>query len=173
MISEPDTGIPDKETGTDIGRTKSREQARVEVDVVGLANRLRPVILQINRQLRRELHSLGVGSSQVSLLVNIRDNPGIGVGELATLEQLSAPSVCNHIDRLEKATLVTRTRGAGGDGRRVGLQITAEGSRVLRTIRSRRTAWLATRIERLPGSDIRRLDGAVDALAALLDQTAL
>ena len=90
------------------------------LDPVTVANRLRPVLLHLNRHLRQELHALGIGSSQVSLLAAIQANPGIGVGELATREGTSAPSVCNHIDRLEASGLVTRTREDGGDRRRVG-----------------------------------------------------
>ena len=66
-----------------------------------MANGLRPVLLHLNRHLRRELHALGLGSSQVSLLATIQGTPGIGVGDLAAREGTSAPSVSNHIDRLE------------------------------------------------------------------------
>src|SRR5450631_457497 len=72
--------------------------AAAGLDPVAIANRLRPVVVHLNRHLRRELHALGVGSSQVSLLASIHDRPGIGVGELAANEGTSAPSVCNHID---------------------------------------------------------------------------
>src|SRR2546427_3362340 len=116
-------------------------------DPVAVANRLRPVLVQLSRQLRRELHLLGVSAGQVSLLGAIRDTPGIGVADLAAREGMSAPSICSHIDRLEASGLVTRTRDETGDRRRVGLRITAEGARVLRTVRSRRTAWLAARLE--------------------------
>jgi hypothetical protein len=36
-------------------------------DPVAVANRLRPVLLKLNRELRREIHSLGVTGGQVSL----------------------------------------------------------------------------------------------------------
>src|ERR1700676_2081128 len=75
------------------------------LDPVVVANRLRPVLLHLNRHLRRELHALGIGSSQVSLLSSISKTPGIGVAELAAREGTSAPSISNHIDRLEAAGL--------------------------------------------------------------------
>jgi len=53
----------------------------VAADPTVLANRLRPVLLQLNRQLRREIHSLGVTGGQVSLLVQIKYHPGIGIRE--------------------------------------------------------------------------------------------
>lgn len=139
------------------------------LDPVAVANRLRPVLLHLNRHLRRELHALGLGGSQVSLLSAIHASPGIGVAELATLEGTSAPSVSNHIDRLQTSGLVTRTRG-GGDRRRVGLTCTAEGARVLRAVRSRRTAWLAARLRDLPDAQLTAIDGALAGLAALVER---
>jgi DNA-binding MarR family transcriptional regulator len=142
------------------------------LDPVAVANGLRPVLLHLNRHLRRELHSMGVGSSQVSLLAAIQGNPGIGVGELAAREGTSAPSVSNHIDRLEAAGLVTRSRVDGGDRRRVGLAVTAEGARVLRAVRSRRTAWLAARLRDLPDDQLRAVDAAIPGLRALVERPA-
>ena len=146
--------------------------AAAGLDPVAIANRLRPVVVHLNRHLRRELHALGVGSSQVSLLASIHDKPGIGVGELAANEGTSAPSVCNHIDRLEASGLVTRTR-AGDDKRRVGLTCTADGARVLRAVRSGRTAWLAARLRDLPEDQLRAIDAAMAGLSALVDRSAL
>ncbi|MGH7721620.1 MAG: MarR family winged helix-turn-helix transcriptional regulator [Candidatus Dormibacteria bacterium] len=140
------------------------------LDPVAIANRLRPVLLHLNRHLRRELHALGIGGSQISLLAAIHSTPGIGVAELASREGTSAPSVCNHIDRLEATGLVTRSRGGGGDRRRVGLTCTAEGGRVLRTVRSRRTAWLAARLRGLPPDQLRSIDSAMAGLGALVER---
>lgn len=140
------------------------------LDPVTIANHLRPVLLHLNRHLRRELHALGVGSSQVSLLAAINATPGIGVAELAAREGTSAPSISNHIDRLEASGLVTRTRGGSGDRRRVGLNCTPEGQRVLRAVRSRRTAWLATRLRELPAEQLRAIDAAIDGLSALVER---
>src|ERR1700676_3112298 len=75
---------------------------------VDIANRLRPVLLHLNRHLRREVHTSGVSPGQLSLLGLIDGNPGIGVAELATREGTSMPSVCSHIDRLEASGLITR-----------------------------------------------------------------
>src|ERR671931_2335979 len=127
-------------------------------DPVALANRLRPVLLQINRHLRREVHPLGVTGGQVSLLVSIKRAPGIGVRELAAVEGISPAGMSGHVDRLEKAGLVARAHGSGGDRRRVGLSVTAEGERVLRLVRSRRTAWLAARLRRLDPAQLEALD---------------
>jgi DNA-binding MarR family transcriptional regulator len=140
------------------------------LDPVAVANKLRPVLLHLNRHLRQELHALGLGGSQVSLLGAIHGSPGIGVAELATREGTSAPSVCSHIDRLEASGLVIRTRVEEGDRRRVGLTCTPEGARALRTVRSRRTAWLAARLRDLPEDQLRAIENAMGGLRALLER---
>jgi DNA-binding MarR family transcriptional regulator len=142
--------------------------AIVSADALSIANRLRPVLLQLGRELRREVHPLGVTGGQVSLLVAIRKAPGIGVRELAARENVSAAAMSRHVSRLGKAGLVRRDEGTGGDGRRVGLELTKEGERVLRLVRSRRTAWLAARLESLDEGELEAIDDAVNALAALL-----
>src|SRR5438874_11714441 len=89
-------------------------------NTVGLANALRPVLLKINRELRRELHAIGVSAGQVSLLEQIRKSPGIGVSELAERERMSTPGMSGHVERLVKAGLVERARAEGGDRPRGG-----------------------------------------------------
>ena|SRR5262245_27349963 len=137
-------------------------------DSVSLANELRPVLLQLARQLRREVHPLGVTGGQVSLLDSIRRSPGIGVRSLAGLEGVSPAAMCRHVDRLESAGLVRRKPREGGDRRRVGLELTGEAERVLRLVRSRRTAWLAARLKRLSPAQLEAVESAIEPLAALL-----
>jgi DNA-binding MarR family transcriptional regulator len=136
-------------------------------DPVALANRLRPVLLKLNRQLRRETHSLGVSGSQISLLIDVQKRPGIGVRELAELEGMSAPGMSKAVDRLERAGLLRRE--AGSDRRRVGLVVTEEGQRVLRSVKSRRTAWLAARLKRLSAAELAAIEAAIDPLGRLLE----
>ena len=140
-------------------------------DSVAIANRLRPVLLHVNRHLRRELHVLGVSAGQVSILAAIRDRPGLGVAELAACEGTSVPSMSVHIDRLESGGLVTRRREDAADRRRVGLTLTAEGTRVLRTVRSRRTAWLAERLAALSAEEREAIARAIAPLAALVNRS--
>ncbi len=139
---------------------------------VEVANRLRPVLLHLSRHLRREVGSLGVTAGQVSLLAAIQAQPGVGVGELAAREAMSAPAVCGHLDRLEDAGLVARERATDGDRRRVGLTVTGAGVEILHEARSRRTAWLADRLRTVPPADLRLIDEAAAALRRLLDQAA-
>lgn len=135
---------------------------------VQVANRLRPPLLKIARELRRETRTLGITGGQATLLYLIHKSAGIGVRELADAEAISAPAMSGYVDRLEAAGLVTRTR-SGVDRRRVGLTLTPAGERVLRAVRSRRTAWLAARLEALEPDERARIDAAVGPLQKLLE----
>lgn len=146
--------------------TLSTSQASVTI-----ANRLRPVLLQLNRQLRRELAPLGITGGQAALLYAIRKNPGIGIRDLAAREGMSGPGMTAYVDRLERAGLVRRTR-ASGDRRRVELEVTAEGLRILRSARARRTAWLAARLKRLEPHELAAVDEAIGPLERLLEEDA-
>jgi DNA-binding MarR family transcriptional regulator len=140
-------------------------------DPVTVANGLRPTLLHLNRRLRKELAPLGITGGQASLLWAIRTNPGIGVRELAELEGVSAPAMTAYVDRLEAAGLVARRRSER-DRRRVELALTDGGARVLRSARSRRTAWLAARLQRLDPDELEAVEAALPALRRLIEDDA-
>jgi DNA-binding MarR family transcriptional regulator len=140
---------------------------QVANDTTTLANRLRPLLLRIARELRREIHSLGVTGGQVSLLVQIKKRPGITASELADLERISAPGMSGHIVRLETAGLIERTRAA--DRRRIGLTVTVAGDKVLSDVRKRRTAWLAKRLKALGDDEREAIEAALPALERLME----
>jgi len=132
-----------------------------------LASRLRPVVLQLARELRRELAPLGITGGQAALLAAIRKDPGIGVAGLAAREGTSVPVMSGYVARLEAAGLVQRTRSTV-DRRRYGLTLTDAGERITRAARRRRTAWLAARLERLPDDDRATIEEALAPLERLL-----
>jgi DNA-binding MarR family transcriptional regulator len=139
------------------------------VDSVELANRLRPVLLQLNRHLRREAHAEGITGGQAALLAQIRSYPELGVRGLAAREGVSAPAMTRYLDRMEKAGLVVRTRSAE-DARRIRLALTPKGVRALRSVRRRRTAWLAECLDRLSREELAAVDEAIEPLLRLVEE---
>jgi DNA-binding MarR family transcriptional regulator len=135
---------------------------------VDVANGLRPTLFHLNRRLRKELAPLGVTGGQASLLWAIRSSPGIGIRELAAHEGVSPPAMTAYVDRLEAAGLVARRRSER-DRRRVELELTETGARVLRSVRSRRTAWLAARLRRLEPDELEAVERALPALRKLIE----
>ena len=72
------------------------------------------------------------------------------------------------IARLEKAGLVSRTIDLH-DRRRQALTLTPEGERILRTLRTRRTVWLAARLKRLSPEQLAAVEAAIEPLSELLE----
>jgi DNA-binding MarR family transcriptional regulator len=142
------------------------EATKQTMDVMAVADRLRPTVLQLARELRREKIA-GVSPHQVGLMVAIKYAPGVTVGELAADERVSTAAMSKRVSRLERDGLVTRTTD-DADRRRTGLTLTDEGQRTLRRVRSRRTAWLASRLDTLSAEELTRVGAAVDALSHLL-----
>jgi DNA-binding MarR family transcriptional regulator len=142
---------------------------RTRTDTLTIADQLRPTLLRVGRELRREARALGASPEQVSLLVTIKYSPGIGIRELAARERVSPPAMSNHVDRLERDGLVERTPSPD-DRRRVGLTLTDEGQRLLRRVRSRRTAWLASRLAALSDEELEAVAAAVEPLSRLLPE---
>jgi DNA-binding MarR family transcriptional regulator len=132
-----------------------------------LAEDLRPALVRLARELRRETEQLGVTSRQASLLWLVRRRPGLSLRSLAEAEGISAPSLSGHLDRLEALELVVRVRSSG-DRRRVGVELTDDGERLLRRIRARRTTWLTDRLEELDDAALADVARAIPALRRLV-----
>ena len=148
-------------------RATTTQGTRTAVEVTAVADGLRPALLRLGRELRREGRIAGLSPEQVSILVSIKYAPGICAADLAAGERVSAAAMSKLVSRLERDGLVTRTQSAD-DRRRVGLTLTEEGQRVLRRVRSRRTAWLATRLRELDPEELDAVAAAVEPLTQLL-----
>jgi DNA-binding MarR family transcriptional regulator len=137
----------------------------VNVDPADLAQRVRPAVTRLARLLRQQ----GDGSLSPTLSATLwtisREGP-LTLGELAAHEQVAAPTITKAVSRLEADGLVTR-RADPSDGRVCRVTISAAGRRRLDASRSRKTAWLTTRLAGLPDEDLERLAAAVDVLERL------
>lgn len=138
-----------------------------ETDTVALADALRPALLRISRRLRQEGQKVGLSAQDALVLGHIKRHPGIGVCDLAELEQLARPSMSSQVKRLEAEGWITRS-GDATDGRRSGLTITGVGRRKLDAIRQQRNDWLAARLARLAPSERACLSAAAQALLKLM-----
>ena len=107
----------------------------------------------------------------MTLLWLVKRSPGLTLRALAAEEAISAPALSGHVDRLERAGLIVRVRSAV-DRRRVGLELTTDGERLLRRVRERRTAWLADRLGTLDPDQLAAIQAAVEPLSELIERTA-
>jgi DNA-binding MarR family transcriptional regulator len=143
----------------------------VTLTAESVAADLRPVLLRLARELRKETEQLGVTARQTTLLWLVKRSPGLSLAELAAEEGISAPAMSGHVDRLERAGLLERERSSD-DRRRVGLRLTDEGERLMRRVRARRTTWLADRLRALEPNELEAVDAALPALLLLVEPDA-
>ena len=135
-----------------------------------LAEALRTALKGLVRQMRRdtERQEQGLSLMQSLLLHQIHEHPGIGVAELARMQQVRSPTMSGQVKALEEAGLVERAPHAD-DRRRSGLRVSPAGIQALQQLRDRRHDWLSQRIARLSPAQLDALAGAIDALNILAD----
>jgi DNA-binding MarR family transcriptional regulator len=143
--------------------------SEVTVSHEQVASELRPVLLRLARELRKETEQLGITARQATLLWLVKRSPGLSLAELAAEEGISPPALSGHVDRLERAGLLERVRSSE-DRRRVGLRLTEEGVRVMRNVRARRTTWLAERLRVLDPEELAAVDAAMPALLRVVGE---
>ena len=145
--------------------TTRRQEATPIPDPVEVAGRLRLSITRLARILRQQ-DQLGLTPTLTAALATIAREGPLTLGELAASEQVSPPTVTRVVGKLETAGLVHR-RPDPRDGRVSRVELSPAGRRQLETGRTRRTAWLATRLRDLPPEDLVRLEEAAGVLERL------
>ena len=129
-----------------------------------LASRLRLAVMRLARVLRQKAQD-PITPSQLSALVSVERDGPVTLGELAALESVQPPTMTRIVTALEEQALVERT--ADQADRRVSrLSITAAGRKLLEKNRSRKTAYLASRMRGLSSEEREVLERA----AALLER---
>jgi DNA-binding MarR family transcriptional regulator len=134
--------------------------------VPDLAGHLRLTIVRTARRLRQEAGT-GLSPALAAALSTVERYGPLTPSEVATRERIQRPTVTRVLGRLEDAGLVARTRDPQ-DGRSSLVSITPAGSQLLAELRSRKTAFLARRLERLGAEDRATLERAAVILERML-----
>ena len=122
-----------------MARVKSK---KTEEDAfAGTADRLHSAAIHLLRRLRVRDRESGVGPAQLSALSVLVFGGPRSMGELADAEQVRPPTMSRIVAGLERAGLVRRQ--ATEDGRRVRLEASAKGTKILQAGRQRRVESLA------------------------------
>lgn len=152
------------------GRATTTAPLAAEVAPEVLAARLRLTNARLARRVRRE--ALGGGedltASRLAALATIDDLGPITLGELAAVEQVQPPSMTRIVARLEETGLAAREVDAN-DRRIVRVRITEQGRQTLERSRTKKAAFLATRVARLSPEARGVLADALPVLEALID----
>jgi DNA-binding MarR family transcriptional regulator len=128
---------------------------------------LRWGITRMARRLRQEAGT-DLGPSQVAALATIERHGPLSPSELAELERIKRPTATRILRHLDDADLVERVKDPE-DGRGSILTITAAGRTHLKRLRARKTAYLATRLDKLAAEDRLTLERAAELLEGMLE----
>ena len=141
--------------------TKTRQDHDLE-----LPARLRLAITRTARRLRQEAGT-SLGPSQAAALATIERHGPLAPSELATRERIKRPTATRILASLTGLGLVDRIPDPS-DRRCAIVSINPAGRALLRRLRQRKTAYLATRLRELPAEDVAALERAADVLEDLL-----
>lgn len=126
-----------------------------------LANDLRVACQQVSRRVRFEPHS-ELPPHEVSVLAKLKEGPKTP-GELAELEQISAPSLTKTANCLADKGLIERSDHPS-DGRSKLLAITDPGREALARVARERDSWMYSRLKDLSDDEREVLRQAVAIL---------
>ena len=138
-------------------------------DPAQLSEDLRSALKGLMRAMRRdaERQDSGLSLLQTMLLHSVGERPGIGVAELARMQQVRNPTMSAQVKALEQAGLLARTAPDPQDRRRSGLQLTQEGQARLDQMHAQRMDWLSQRVARLSPDQMRQLAAAIEPLTLI------
>ena len=129
------------------------------------ADRLHSAAIHLLRRLRVRDRESGIGPAQLSALsVLVLGGGPRSLGELAEAEQVRPPTMSRIVAGLVRAGLVHR--GKAEDGRRVRLEASAKGTKILQAGRQRRVESLAKALSSFSENEQQQLG----ELTALLER---
>ena len=131
-----------------------------------LAGHLRLVIVRTARRLRQEA-GVELSPSLTAALATVGRHGPLTPSELASRERIQRPTATRVVARLEELSLIARTPDPH-DRRSSLVAVTAAGRALLDELRTRKTAFLAERLERLDAEERAALDRAADILERML-----
>ncbi len=136
-------------------------------DVEGVATRLNSVAVHLLRRLSREDAVLGLTAARLSALSVLVGGGPLTLGGLAKTERVTAPSMTRLITAMETDGLVERVPSAQ-DGRKVYVQATPAGAKVMRQGQDRRITALRAWLGPIGADGLQTLDEATVLLGSVL-----
>jgi len=134
-----------------------------------LAHQLRLTVLRLARRVRAERADDAMSDGRLSVLFLLANEGAQTLGSLAEHERVTPPSMNRTINALVEAELVTRVADAR-DGRKVVIDLSDAGSRLVRETRRKRDAWFSSRLAKLSPEERATLEAASPILRRLADQ---
>jgi DNA-binding MarR family transcriptional regulator len=132
-----------------------KQKNRTTPGTLEVADQLHSAAIHLLRRLRARDRRSGVGPAQLSALSVLVFGGSRSLGELADAEEVRPPTMSRMVAGLQRAGLIRRH--ATEDGRRVRLEATAKGKKILWEARKRRVESLAQALALLPETELQQL----------------
>ena len=146
--------------------TPVKQKSKGPPELLETADKLHSAAIHLLRRLRVRDRESGIGPAQLSALSVLVFGGAKSLGELAEAEQVRPPTMSRIVSGLERAGLIKRH--ATEDGRRVSLEATAKGAKILWEGRKRRVETLAKSLASLPEEEQRQLEELTPLLQQLI-----
>ncbi len=145
-------------------------KGKIEVaeSAIAVADRLHSAAIHLLRAVRRRDPAMGIGPAQASALSVLVFGGPRSLGELAAAEQVKPPTMSRIVAGLERSGLVRRL--STEDGRRIRLEATAKGLKVMEEGRRRRVETLARAVAALPKEEMQQLRDLSELLQDLIEK---
>ena len=135
--------------------TAVKQKSKLTADVMAIADQLHSAAIHLLRRLRVRDRESGIGPAQLSALSVLVFGGPRSLGELADAEQVKPPTMSRIVTGLEREGLVRRRPTE--DGRRMRLEPTARGTKILKEGRKRRVESLAQTLVSLDAKELAHL----------------
>jgi DNA-binding MarR family transcriptional regulator len=158
--------VPMKLTAT---MNTSEPDVGEEHDPLAILGKLRIIIRTAQRHSAAIQKQCGVSGAQLWILQELRDAPGMKVGELAGRLAIHQTTTSNLLDALEKRGYVAKARDEV-DQRVVRLSLTASGAKVLRKAPQPARGLLAEALARVDAPHRAQLDAGLQAVLDVIGE---
>jgi DNA-binding MarR family transcriptional regulator len=134
-----------------------------------LGHQLRLTVMRLARRVRAERADNAMSDGKLSVLALLANEGPQTLGSLSEHERVTPPSMNRTINALVEAALVTRVADPS-DGRKVSIDVSPDGLRVVKETRRKRDVWFASRLAQLDDAERAALEAAMPVLRKLTDQ---
>ncbi len=146
--------------------SEGKQKIEAKEEAYRIGDLLHSAAIHLLRRVRARDRSLGIGPAQLSALSVLVFGGPRSLRELAEAEQVRPPTMSRIVAGLVREGLVRRK--ATDDKRRLRLEATAKGTKILWEGRRRRVEMLAQRLQTLTESELREAASVAEFLRKLI-----
>jgi len=145
---------------------KRKSKISPDAEAYRIADLLHSAAIHLLRKVRAKDRSAGIGPAQLSALSVLVFGGPRSLKELAEAEQVRPPTMSRIVAGLERTRLARRK--TTDDKRRMLLEATARGKKILRESRRRRVEMLVNALEKFSADELREAAAAADFMRKLV-----